>query len=121
MPQLPDASPSPFAGELFLRLATEGSLVLAADRADEVIAGLENTLSIVRARLRVIRLWQEGPTQRVGDLPEAVARDVVDAVFADQLAPGRLEQAAEELPRYIEALRQARRLVPPAGPEPTRT
>jgi hypothetical protein len=34
-------------------------------------------------------------------------QDVVDAVFADQLAPGQLERAATELPKYIEALRRA--------------
>ncbi len=108
MPAQPDASVSPFAGELFLRLASEGRLVVEETRADEVIAGLERTLSSVRARLRLIRLWQQDPTPRVGELPEELARDVVDAVFADQLAPGRLEQAAADLPKYIEAMRLAR-------------
>ena len=99
--------PLPFAGELFLHLATEGRLVVDAVRADEVIAGLESTLAQIRARLRVIRIWQQQPAQRVDELPEELVQDVVDAVFTDQLAPGQLERAAVELPMYIEALRRA--------------
>lgn len=90
-------------------LAREGRLVLDAVQADEVIAGLERTLSAVRARLRIIRLWQQAPVPRLDELPDAVGRDVVNAVFADQLAPGRLELAVEEIPKYIEAVRRARR------------
>ena len=105
----PDAeSSAPFAGELFLTLAAEGRLVMDPARADQAIAGLERTLSLIRARLRIIRIWQHSPTQRVDELPEELAEDVIDAVFADQLAPGRLEQAVTELPKYIEALRRAR-------------
>ncbi|AGL14111.1 hypothetical protein [Actinoplanes sp. N902-109] len=111
-----ELSLSPFAGELFLTLAAEGRLVVDSVRADEAIAALERTLSAARARLRVLRIWQHAPAQRVNDLPLELADDVVDAVFADQLAPGRLEQAVVELPKYIEALRQARRLVPPGDP-----
>jgi hypothetical protein len=104
----PDAeSSAPFAGELFLTLAAEGRLVMDPVRADQAIAGLERTLSLIRARLRIIRIWQHSPTQRVDELPEELAKDVVDAVFADQLAPCRLEQAVTELPKYIEALRRA--------------
>ena len=97
----------PYAGELFLRLATEGRLVIDRARADEIIAGLEGTLAVVRGRLRVLRIWQELPDSRVGDLPDGLGKDVVDAVFLDQLAPGQLERAAVELPKYIEALRRA--------------
>lgn len=102
-----DTPPLPFAGELFLTLATEGRLVVDAGRADAAIAGLEHTLAQIRARLRVIRIWQQPPAQRVGELPAELVQDVVDAVFADQLAPGQLERAAAELPMYIEALRRA--------------
>jgi len=109
----PDVSTSPFVGELLLTLADDGRLVLDAVRADEAIARLERTLSAVRARLRVIRLWQQAPTRQVDELPDALSRYVVDAIFADLLAPDRLELATVELPKYIEALRRARRLVPP--------
>lgn len=102
-----DVPPLGFAGELFLTLAAEGRLVVDPRRADEVIAGLEGTLAQIRARLRVIRIWQQTPAQRVGDLPEELVQDVVDAVFVDQLAPGQLESAAVELPKYIAALRRA--------------
>jgi hypothetical protein len=102
-----DVSPLPFAGELFLNLAEEGRLVVDAGRADEAIAGLERTLAQIRARLRVIRIWQQVPAQRVDELPAELVQDVVDAVFVDQLAPGQLERAAAELPKYIEALRLA--------------
>jgi hypothetical protein len=102
-----DASPLPFAGELFLHLAEEGRLVVDAGRAEAAIAGLECTLAQVRARLRVIRIWQQVPAQRIDELPAELVQDVVDAVFVDQLAPGQLERAAAELPKYIEALRRA--------------
>jgi hypothetical protein len=102
-----DAAPLPFAGDVFLTLAAEGRLVLDAVQADEIIAGLESTLAQVRSRMRIIRIWQDQPMQRVDDLPEELAPDVIDAVFLDQLAPGQLEQASEELPKYIEALRHA--------------
>ena len=102
-----DATSLPFAGELFLHLAAEGRLVVDAGRADEAIAGLERTLAQVRARLRVIRIWQQVPAQRIAELPAELVQDVVDAVFVDQLAPGQLERAAAELPKYIAALRTA--------------
>jgi hypothetical protein len=34
---------------------------------------------------------------------------LIDAVFVDQLAPGQLERAIAELPKYIAALERARR------------
>jgi hypothetical protein len=107
-----DVAASPVAGELFLLLATEGRLVLDEASADEVIAGLERTLALIRARLRVMRIWHQQPAGRVEELPDEVARDVVDAVFTDLMAPGQLEQAATELPKYIEAIRRARRPQP---------
>ncbi|MBO4161983.1 hypothetical protein [Micromonospora antibiotica] len=101
-----------FAGELLLTLAREGRFVLDAARADQAIAELESTLSTVRARLRILRIWRHAPPQRVDEIPDELALDVVEAIFADQLAPGRLELAAAEIPKYIEALRRAR-VVPP--------
>jgi uncharacterized membrane protein YccC len=96
-----------FAGDLFLVLATEGRLVLDPGNADEVVVRLERTLAMIRARLRLIRIWEQLPDRRLSALPPALRQDVVDAVFADQLAPGRLERAVAELPKYIEALRRA--------------
>ncbi|WKU05747.1 hypothetical protein [Micromonospora sp. HUAS LYJ1] len=104
----PSVPSSPFAGELLLALAREGRFVLDPAQADQTIAELERTLSAVRARLRILRIWQHAPTQRMDDIPDDLAPDVVDAIFADQLAPGRLELAVAELPKYIAALRQAR-------------
>lgn len=104
-----DDDVQPFAGELFLALAAEGRLVLAADTADQMIADLERTLATVCARLQVLRLWRESPGLAVHDMPPEIAVRVTDAAFLDQLTPGRLERAAQELPRYIEALRTARR------------
>ena len=100
---------SEFAGELFLHLAAEGRLVVEAGQADRMIADLEATLAVLRARLRVLELWRADPRPRIECLPPELADSVVDAVFADQLAPGRIEQAARELPKYVEALRAARR------------
>ncbi|MDY7085806.1 MAG: hypothetical protein SYR96_11940 [Actinomycetota bacterium] len=105
MPAGPDLTASPFAGELFQVLAAEGRLRLDAGQADAVIASLERTLAEVQARLRLLRGRQQVPPGVQAELSD----ETVDAVFADQLAPGRLESAAVELPKYIEALRQARR------------
>jgi hypothetical protein len=98
-----------FAGELFLALATEGRLVVESDRADRLIADLEQTLAVLRARLRVLEVWHQHPAPAIEKLPPEVADSIVDAVFAEQLAPGRLERAAEELPKYLAALKVARR------------
>ena len=98
-----------FAGELFLTLATEGRLVVDSERADELIADLERTLAILRARLRVLDLWRQDPAPAVEKLPPELAESAVDAIFADQLAPGRLAEAAVELPKYVAALKAARR------------
>lgn len=103
-----DSAPPIFAGELFLILATEGRLVIDAARADQIIAELERTLGIVRARLQVIRDWQSPRSQHVPKRPPELTQYMVDAVFVEQLAPGRLEEAFVELPKYIEAVRRAR-------------
>ncbi|GAA3351194.1 hypothetical protein GCM10020358_80040 [Amorphoplanes nipponensis] len=102
-----DGPALPFAGELFLHLAAEGRLVVDAVDAEAAIVGLERTLAQIRARLRILGIWQQIPARRVGDLPGDLARDVVDAVFTEQLAPGQLARAAAELPMYIAALRRA--------------
>jgi hypothetical protein len=78
-----EASASAFAGDLLLWLAAEGRLVLEPGVADETIAGLERTLAQVRDRLRI-------PAE-------------------SHCAKARLAQAATELPKYIEAVRRARR------------
>lgn len=120
-----DAVSDPFAGELFLTLAMEGRLVIDAVRADAAIADLQRTLSAVQNWLHVLRVRQGRPTWWMDDLPDGQASDVVNAIFADQLSPGRLEQAEVELHKYIEAVRCARRPDPPSDtvasndPEPS--
>ncbi|WP_433794809.1 hypothetical protein [Actinoplanes sp. CA-252034] len=96
-----------FAGEIFLTLANEGRLVVASEEADSLIAGLEETIAILNERLNVLDLWRRAP--RLDGRPSAVSGAVVDTVFADQLCPGRIERAARELPKYVAALRLARR------------
>jgi hypothetical protein len=105
--------PEPFAGDLFLSLAAEGRLVVDAVRADELIADLERTLDMITTRLRLVQIWQQLREPAVDELPEALSQSVVDAVFVDQLAPGQLERAVDELPKYIQALQVARRLATP--------
>ncbi|WP_231954409.1 hypothetical protein [Actinoplanes derwentensis] len=96
---------TPFAGQLFLNLAREGRLVLDADAADELLARLERSLGTVLARLEAARRWNGCGHDRDPPLHDYV----VDGVFIEQIAPGWLDQAADELPRYIAALRLARR------------
>jgi hypothetical protein len=105
--------PEPFAGDLFMSLAAEGRLVVDAVRADELIADLERTLDMITTRLRLVRIWQQLREPAVDELPEALSQSVVDAVFVAQLAPGQLERAVDELPKYIQALQAARRLAAP--------
>jgi hypothetical protein len=105
--------PEPYAGDLFMSLASEGRLVVDAARADELIADLERTLDRITTRLRLVKIWQQLPEPAVDDLPDELSQSVVDAVFVDQLAPGQLEQAVLELPKYIQALYVARRLAAP--------
>jgi hypothetical protein len=104
-----------FAGDLLLALAAEGRLVLDADRADEVIAGLQETLNLLAARVRLLELWDRLSGPVLDDLDPDVERTVIDTVFADQLAPGRLREALRELPKYVEAFKEARRTAPPAS------
>jgi hypothetical protein len=105
--------PEPFAGDLFMSLAAEGRLVVEAVRADELIADLERTLDMITTRLRLVQIWQQLREPAVDELPEALSQSVVDAVFVAQLAPGQLERAVDELPKYIRALQAARRLAAP--------
>jgi hypothetical protein len=96
-----------FAGEIFLTLADEGRLVVASEQADSLIAGLEETIAVLNERLNVLDLWRRTPC--LDGMPLAMSGAVVDTVFADQLCPGRIERAARELPKYVAALRLARR------------
>lgn len=99
----------PFAGDVFLDLAEDGRLTIDAAEADRLVTALEETLATVSERLRVIELWRDLETPTLDGLPGPAAQVVADAVFQDQTVPGRLERAAAELPKYITALRQARR------------
>ena len=97
-----------FAGETFLTLAGEGRLVVAPERADALIADLERTIAILTERLRVADHWRRNPESSLDTLPPALAETVVEAVFGEQLSPGRTERVVRELPKYIAALRVAR-------------
>jgi hypothetical protein len=114
-PLVPYDPADTFAGDLFLALAAEGRLVLDSERADQVIADLEETMNLVSTRVRLLELWRRLSGPVLDDLDPDVERTVIDAVFADQLAPGRLEEAMRELPKYVEAFKAARRSAPPAG------
>lgn len=100
----PHSSVEPFAGDLFLRLATEGWLVLPPEQARGVIADLEHTLAQVRALLRKAELSR---ALRGADVAPEVDRLIVECAFAGQIAADRWEQALVELPKYIKAFRIA--------------
>jgi hypothetical protein len=103
-----DATPGMFAGDLFLALAAQGRLVLDAADADLLIADLERTLAVVTDRLSLLDRRRRPLCAAHAAQPE------IDAAFAEQVAPGRLEQALAELPKYVEALRRAKRRPGPA-------
>jgi hypothetical protein len=98
-----------FVGDLFLKLAVEGRLVLDAVEADRMITALEATLAVVRARTRLLEFWRQLPRPAVDGPCAAVEQFVVDILFTEQVAPGRLERALQELPTYIEAFKLAKR------------
>lgn len=93
-----------YAGDLFLALADQGRLVLDADEAAQAIAGLERTLAALDDRVRQVEEWGAG---RAAGHP--LPQPVVDALFAEQLAPGAAAAARRELPKYLAALRRAAR------------
>lgn len=95
----------PFAGDLVLRLAREGWLVLAPEQAERLTAELERTLADVRSCLRRAELSRK--LLDVADDAAEVDRLVVDSAFAGQIAADRWEQALVELPKYIQAFRIA--------------
>jgi hypothetical protein len=103
-----DDAPRPvegFAGDLFLRLARAGWLVITPEQAVPVIADLERTLDEVRARLRKAEL--SVTLLETADVSPDVDRLIVECAFAGQIAADRWEQAIVELPKYIQAFRIA--------------
>ncbi|MEV6488079.1 hypothetical protein AB0M20_05475 [Actinoplanes sp. NPDC051633] len=99
----------PFAGDVFLDLARDGRLTIEAAEAERLAGSLELTLAAVLERLRVVERWRQLDAPTLDGLPGPAAQVVADAIFQDQTVPGRLEQAADELPKYIAALRAAGR------------
>ena len=95
----------PFAGDLVLRLADEGWLVLPPEQAERLIAEIERTLADVRSCLRRAELSRK--LLDVADIAADVDRLVVDSAFMGQIAADRWEQALVELPKYIQAFRIA--------------
>ncbi|WP_433260259.1 hypothetical protein ACQPZF_23665 [Actinosynnema sp. CS-041913] len=96
-----------FAGDVLLRLAREGWLVMPPEQAERVIAELEWTLKLVRARMRRAELSRKLRDVAGGDIDPAVDRLAFDAAFDGLVASGAWEQALDELPKYIEAFRIA--------------
>jgi hypothetical protein len=96
-----------FAGDLFLRLAGEGWLVVTPEQAAPVIADLERTLAEVRTRLRKAELSMTLLEAAGTNADPDVDRLIVECAFAGQIAADRWEQAIVELPKYIEAFRLA--------------
>lgn len=104
-----------FAGDLFLRLAAEGVLVVERAEAERVTAGLERTLAEVTGRLRVTDLLRDTSLDALGRVHPDVADAVVDGVFGEQVSEAGLRRALVELPKYIVALGLAARPRPGTG------
>jgi hypothetical protein len=105
-----------YAGELFLALAAEGRLVLDPALADPVIAHLEATVREVDDRVERLDRWRRRPEPVTAAPARVIDQRVTDVVFADQIAPGQLEQAQRELPKYLAAFKIARRPSPTIEP-----
>ncbi|SDM81574.1 hypothetical protein [Allokutzneria albata] len=98
----------PLSGDALLGLARAGRFVLDPAAADQAIAELERTLAVVGERVRRVRLARRTPPGSARPWPEEEDDLVVEAVFAEQLAPGRMEWALRELPKYVAAMYIAR-------------
>jgi hypothetical protein len=97
-----------YGGDLVLSLAEDGRLALGVAEADELIAGLEHTLMVLRLRECGMQVWQRPSWREVGECFPAVEQFVDDVAFVEQIEPGRLEAALRELPKYLEAFRIVR-------------
>ena len=106
---LSHAEPVVFAGDLFLRLAAEGRLVLEPVEADRVIGDLRHTLHVLTDRARLVEQLHGIPLDDIHRLHPEAERAVVDAVFAEQVSGGVLRRALDELPKYIRAFENAKR------------
>jgi hypothetical protein len=96
------AGQEPFAGDLVLRLAEEGWLVLPPEQAERLVTELERALDDVRSCLRNAEL-----SFKLLGTGDEVDQLVVDCAFAGQISADRWEQALVELPKYIRAFRIA--------------
>lgn len=96
-----------FAGDLLLRLAVDGWLVVPPEQAEHAVAELEWVLAEIRARLRRVELSRGLRGVAGEDVPAAVDGLMVESVFAGQIAADRWELALVELPKYIQAFRIA--------------
>jgi hypothetical protein len=101
------SAPTTFAGDLFLRLAMDGRLVVDAAQADRVIASLERTIELASAQMCRVELAQALTLASVREMLPATERMIIDAAFAEQVTPGRLEEVLQELPKYVKAFRIA--------------
>ncbi|MDQ2587983.1 hypothetical protein [Saccharothrix yanglingensis] len=100
-----------FAGDLFLRPAVDGRLVLEQEEADRIIADLKRTLDVVADRQRMIDLLRDVSLDKLRHLHPGLESIVADAVFEEQVTEGHLRRTLHELPKYIEALEMAKRPV----------
>lgn len=108
-PTAADVSGWVLAGDLLLRLAAEGRLVLEPAEADRAIEGLRETLHVLADRVHVVDLLRGASLDDLHrDHPE-VERAVVDAVFSDQVSGDGLRRALDELPKCIQAFEHAKR------------
>ncbi|OLF17596.1 hypothetical protein [Actinophytocola xanthii] len=97
----------PFAGDLVLRLATEGWLVMSAEQAQGAVDDLEWTLAEIRSRLRKAELSRRLREMSGENVSPDVDCLVIRSAFAGQIAAERWERALVELPKYIQAFRIA--------------
>jgi hypothetical protein len=98
---------SAYAGDMLLALAVQGRLVLDEDEADEAIAGLERTLAVIDRRVRLLEQWRSAPVDPAHT--SHAEQGEIDALFGELVAPGQLRRALQELPKYVEAFRRAKR------------
>ncbi|MET8759970.1 hypothetical protein [Lentzea sp. NPDC004782] len=97
-----------YRGDLMLSLAEDGKLTIEVAEADELIAGIERTLSLLRLREWGLQAWRHPSWRECGGHDPSIEQFVVDAAFFEQVTPGGLEAALRELPKYLNAFRIAR-------------
>lgn len=109
------ASPAPESGARMLsghelkRMASSGGFTVDETTGNRMISALEDIVEALNNRWATISKLETSPQLSATSTAQWVARRTVDTAADDRGLLTQLRQAREELPQYIEAIREAKR------------